>query len=201
MFIFNYETLIDPLLKHVRRFTPDFSDMRSGDKVIDICCGTGAQVIEYGRRGIVATGIDNDPQMLKTANKNKISGNTAGISFQLADATHLPFPDGYYDHASITLGLHDKHKAIRYQIIDEMKRVVKHGGALVFIDYQVPPPHIWSVLARAIEFLAGGQHYRSFKEYLATNGLEKTLQDHGLQEERRAFTTSGLLLAVKAINV
>ena len=201
MFMFNYETLVDPLLRDLRKFTPEFSGMKAGDKVIDVCCGTGAQVLEYGRRGIVATGIDISPSMLKIATRNRMRQKAVNVSFQLADATNLPFPDGYFDYASISLGLHDKEKPIRYQIISEMKRVVKQDGALILIDYQVPlPRNVWAASARAIEFLAGGSHYQGFKDYLANGGLEDILKNHGLREECRTYLKSGLLVATKAVN-
>jgi ubiquinone/menaquinone biosynthesis C-methylase UbiE len=200
VFFFNYETLIDPLFRDVRRFTPDFAGMKAGDKVIDICCGTGALALEYGRRGINAVGIDIDPNMLKTAAKNKNRDKAENITFQLADAAHLPFPDRYFDYASISLGLHDKEETVRCQIIAEMKRVVKQGGAVVLIDYQAPLPwHIWAVSARIIEFMVGAAHYRAFREYLAHGGLENILENHGLREECRASLKSGLLTAVKAV--
>ena len=201
MFIFNYETLVDPLLRDVRKYIPEFSGMRAGDKAIDVCCGTGAQVLEYGRRGIVATGIDISPSMLNIATRNIKRQKAVNVSFQLADATSLPFPDGYFDYASISLGLHDKEKPIRYQIISEMKRVIKQDGALVLIDFQVPlPRNVWGVSARAVEFLAGGLHYQGFKDYLANGGLEDILKNHGLREECRAYLKNGLLVAMKAMN-
>jgi len=199
--MFNYETLVDPLLKDIRKYTPEFSGMRAGDKAIDICCGTGAQVLEYGRRGIVATGIDISPSMLKVATRNMRRQKAVNISFQLADATNLPFPDGYFDYASISLGLHDKGKPIRYQIISEMKRVVKQDGALILIDFQVPlPRNVWAVSARAIEFLAGRSHYQGFRDYLANGGLEDILKNHSLREECRTYFKNGLLVATKAVN-
>jgi ubiquinone/menaquinone biosynthesis C-methylase UbiE len=201
MFMFNYETLVDPLLRDIRKYTPEFSGMKAGDKVIDVCCGTGAQVLEYGRRGIVATGIDISPSMLKIATRNMSRQKAVNVSFQLADATNLPFPDGYFDYASISLGLHDKEKPIRYQIISEMKRVVKQDGALILIDFQVPlPRNVWAVSARAIEFLAGGSHYQGFRDYLANGGLEDILKNHGLREECRSNLKNGLLVATKAVN-
>jgi demethylmenaquinone methyltransferase/2-methoxy-6-polyprenyl-1,4-benzoquinol methylase len=201
MFMFNYETLVDPLLRDLRKYTPEFSGMRVGDKAIDVCCGTGAQVLEYGRRGIVATGIDISPSMLKIATRNIERQKAVNVSFQLANATSLPFPNGYFDYASISLGLHDKEKPIRYQIISEMKRVIKQDGALILIDFQVPlPRNVWGVSARAIEFLAGGSHYQSFKDYLANGGLEDMLKNHGLREECRAYLKNGLLVAMKTVN-
>jgi ubiquinone/menaquinone biosynthesis C-methylase UbiE len=201
MFMFNYETLVDPLLRDLRKFTPEFSGMKAGDKVIDVCCGTGAQVLEYGRHGIVATGIDSSQSMLKIATRNRMRQKAVNVSFQLADATDLPFPDGYFDYASISSGLHDTGKPIRYQIISEMKRVVKQDGALILIDYRVPLPlNVWAASARVIEFLAGGSHYQGFKDYLANGGLEDILKNHGLREECRTYLKSGLIAATKVVN-
>ena len=100
MFIFNYETLIDPLLRDIRKFTPEFSGVNAGDRVLDVCCGTGAQVLEYGRRGIIAIGIDTSPSMLNIAARNRMRQALANVSFQLAEATNLPFPDGYFDYVT-----------------------------------------------------------------------------------------------------
>jgi len=199
--MFNYETLVDPLLRDLRKFTPEFSGMEAGDKVIDVCCGTGAQVLEYGRHGIIATGIDSSQDMLKIATRNKVRQKAVNVSFQLADATNLPFPDGYFNYATVSFGLHDKEKPIRYQIISEMKRIIKQDGALILIDFQVPVPrNAWAVFARVIEFLAGGSHYRGFKDYLANGGLEDILKNHGLREECRTYLKNGLIAATKVVN-
>ena len=199
--MFNYETLVDPLLRDLRKFTPEFSHMKAGDKVIDVCCGTGAQVLEYGRHGIIATGIDSSQDMLKIATRNRMRQKAVNVSFQLADAANLPFPDGYFDYATVSFGLHDKEKPVRYQIISEMKRIVKQDGALILVDFQVPlPRNAWAVFARVIEFLAGGSHYRGFKDYLANGGLDDILKNHALREEYRAYLKSGLIAATKVVN-
>jgi ubiquinone/menaquinone biosynthesis C-methylase UbiE len=201
MLIFNYETLIDPLLEDIRKRTPEFSGMKAGDKVLDVCCGTGSQVIEYGRRGIIAIGIDISPRMLSAAKRNGIKQKVMDISFQLANAIHLPFPDNYFDYASISLGLHDKEKPIQYQIISEMKRVVKQDGAIILIDFRVPlPKNIWAFFVKTIEFFAGRSHYKAFKDYLRNNGLQDILQNHGLTEERRITLKAGLIIIMKVPN-
>jgi ubiquinone/menaquinone biosynthesis C-methylase UbiE len=199
MFILNYETLIDPLLRDVRISTPGFSGMKAGDKVIDVCCGTGAQVFEYGRQGIIATGIDISQSMIERATRNKVLQKAENVFFQLADATALPFPDGSFDYATISLGLHDKEETVRNRIISEMKRVVKKDGAMVIVDYQIPlPVNAFAALARTIEFLAGGAHYRCFKDFYANRGIEDIIKNHGLREERRTYLLHGVLVASKA---
>jgi ubiquinone/menaquinone biosynthesis C-methylase UbiE len=196
--MFGYETLITPLWRDVRECTPEFSGMKAGDKVLDVCCGTGAQVLEYGRRGIIATGVDISPDMLNIAMSNGMKQRAVNVSFQLANAINMPFPDGYFDYASIFLGLHDKEKPIRNQIVSEMKRVVKQGGALILLDFQVPlPRNVWGVLMRVMEFFIGGSHYRGFKDYLRNGGLDGILKKHGLREECRTYLKGGLIVAAK----
>ena len=201
MFVFNYETLIDPLLEDLRKFTPEFFGMKAGDKVIDVCCGTGAQVLEYGRHNINAIGIDSSQDMLRMATRNRMKHKMMNVSFQLANAAYLPFPDDCFDYATVSFALHDKEKSIRYQIISEMKRIVKKDGALILIDFQVPlPKNVWAVFVRIIEFLAGGSHYRGFKDYLANGGLKDILNNHDLKEEYRTYLKNGLIATVKVVN-
>jgi len=201
MLLLNYETLVDPFLRDVRRITPEFSGMKAGDRVLDVCCGTGAQVLEYGRRDVIATGIDISPGMLNIAARNMMKQKAVNVSFQLADATNLPFPDRSFDYASISLGLHDKEKLTRDRILCELKRVVKQYGALIFIDFQVPMPNnVWAAFARTIEFLVGRSNYRAFKDYLRSGGLRQLLRSHGLREDSTVYLKSGLIVITKALN-
>jgi|WetSurMetagenome_2_1015567.scaffolds.fasta_scaffold150185_2 ubiquinone/menaquinone biosynthesis C-methylase UbiE len=199
MSIINYQTIVDPVFRDIRKCLPEFAGIKAGDRVVDVCCGTGAQVIEYGRQGVVATGIDSSPGMMALAASAMRKQRLANISFQLADAASLPFPDGCFDYASVTLGLHDKEKPVRDQVVSEMKRVVRRDGALVLVDFSVPlPGNFWAVFARVIEFFAGGAHYLGFKNYCATGGMPEIMKNHGLRAERTVYLKNGLMVAVKA---
>lgn len=201
MLLLNYSTLIDPLLKDARSFTLSFGGMTGEDKVLDVCCGTGEQVMKYGMNGIDAVGIDNDPGMLKVAFNNQSNRQLTNISFQLADATDLPFPNDYFDYSSISFGLHDKEKTIRDRVIHEMKRVVKHGGIFIFVDYQVPlPMNMWGLAARTVEFLVGGDHYRGFRSYVNGGGLSDILEEYHMREVQKTWLMSGLIEVIKAVN-
>jgi len=199
MSLLSYENFIDPILKDVRQIVPEFAGMKVGSDVLDVCCGTGAQVIEYGKNGILAIGIDKEQSMLNTALKNKERLNLVNTSFYLADATALPFSDNSLDYVSVSFGLHDKEKDVRNRVVAEMRRVVKQEGSLIFIDFQVPlPNNIWAMFARTIEFIAGGSHYQGFKEFINNGGLRKILQDHLLFDEKICYLKSGLVEVIKA---
>lgn len=196
-----YSMVIDPLLRDLRVYVPRFSEMKAGDRVLDVCCGTGDQALHYARRGIITAGIDLSPHMIRVAERNKRKHGLSNVSFQVGDATKLPFQDHCFDYASISLALHEKESASRDRIISEMKRVVRKEGILVFIDFQVPlPRNPYTYLAKAIEFSAGGEHHRYFTDYIEQGGLEEMLSENQLPEEKRDYLKSGLIVIIKAKN-
>lgn len=200
MFEYGYEILIDPLLKDIREITPVFSGMKPGDRVLDVCCGTGAQVIEYGRRGIYASGLDISIGMLKVAVKNQKKNGMEHLAFYKGDAACLPFEDNSFDYVSVSFGLHDKEKTIRNKVISEMKRVVKKEGSLIFTDFQVPlQGNVWALFAKSVERLVGGSHYRGFREFILTGGLQEILKVHSLRAVRRYHLKGGLVVIIKAV--
>ncbi len=103
-----YSMTIDRALAGIRTRVPEFCGMKAGDRVLDVCCGTGAQAFCYARRGIISWGIDLDSGMIEFAERRKRRLGLSSASFQRASATHLPFRDACFDHASISMGLHEK---------------------------------------------------------------------------------------------
>ncbi len=75
------------------------------------------------------------------------------------------------------------------------------GGALIIIDYQVPlPKKRLSRLVGAVEFIAGRQHYRCFKDYLVQGGLDVLLARNRLIAANRDYLAGGLFTIVKVLN-
>jgi len=198
MFIFNYSNIIDPLLRDIRIFVPDFAGMKKGDKVLDVCCGTGDQVFYYAEKGIIASGVDSDPNMIKLAKKDRRRKRFIDVFFQIADAKNLPFENNCFDYASISFGLHEKGRGDRDKIISEMKRVVKEDGSLVFIDFQVPlPNNIYSYFVQAIEYLAGKSHFKHFQDYIKQGGLDEILKNNQLVKEKKVLFKSQNVAIIK----
>ena len=95
MFFLNYSNLIDPLLQGIRVYVPDFSGMKRNARVLDVCCGTGDQVFYYNRKGILAIGIDKNPNMIKIAKRKKRKLGLTNASFSVSNAEELPFKDDF----------------------------------------------------------------------------------------------------------
>ncbi len=198
MWPFNYSNVIDPLLKNIRVRIVKFAGIKTGDKVLDVCCATGDQVFHYARAGAIATGIDSNPRMIEIALKSQKRYGLSSASFQIADATNLPFEDSMFDMASISLGLHEVEREVRDKVISEMKRVVKKDGSLIFADFKVPlPSRRSSFLIRTVEYLAGNKHYENFRSYLQEGGLPSLLQRNKLKEEKIDNFRDSFLMVIK----
>ena len=196
-----YSMTIDRALAGIRARIPEFSGMKPGDRGLDVCCGTGAQSFCYASRGIISWGIDLDPGMIEFAENRRTRLGLDSTFFQRASAMNLPFRDAFFDHASISMGLHEKEGASRDGIISEMRRVVKKDGALAIVDYRVPyPQDVYSRAVRLLEKMAGRDHFRCFREFLQDGGLDSLLIRHHLHEEKREYLRITPLAMVKVRN-
>jgi len=94
--------------------------------------GTGRIAIPLAQRGYHVTGVDIAEGMLAILQRRVAQSRlTAKISFQQADATDLPFPDGTFDMGiavHLFYFIHDWKRAA-----DEMLRVVRNRGAVVLM--------------------------------------------------------------------
>jgi ubiquinone/menaquinone biosynthesis C-methylase UbiE len=196
--LFNYSTIVDPILRDVRTCVVELSGVKAGDWVLDVACGSGDQVFHYAQKGAIVTGVDENPNMIELAEKNWERFRFNQATFDIAGATDLPFPDGYFDIVSISLALHEMERDERNKAISEMKRVVKKKGTLMFIDFQVPlPKNSIGYFIRAIEFIAGRENHKCFRDYLAQGGLKGILEKAGLKLEREVLLKSGNIQVIK----
>lgn len=199
MLLFNYSTVIDPLLKEVRTCVVELSGVKAGDRVLDVGCGTGDQVFHYIQKGAVATGVDRNPNMIELAEKNEEKRGFSRATFRVAGAMNLPFPNDSFDIVSISLALHEMERDERTIAVSEMKRVVKKKGVLMFIDFAVPlPGNFIAYLIKTVEFIAGKDNQRCFRDYLAQDGLRGILEEAGLVPEKDAILMSGNLTVIKS---
>jgi ubiquinone/menaquinone biosynthesis C-methylase UbiE len=189
------------LLKQERAYIPRFSGMKKGDRVLDVCCGTGDQVFHYGKIGAVAAGIDFNPKMIEAGEERKEKEKHNDVFFVLTDARNLPFEDNFFDFASASLALHEMDRKSREEAFLEMKRVVKKNGKLVLLDFSVPlPKRFSSFLINSLEKFAGRKNFNNFKDYLSEGGLNSMFKKYGPKEEKMAFLKRGLFTIIQAKN-
>jgi ubiquinone/menaquinone biosynthesis C-methylase UbiE len=107
------------------------ADLQPGERVLDVCCGTGVIARLAAERvgaGGSVTAIDIAPDMIDVA-RNLPSPAEPPIEWHVGDATALPFPDDSYDVVLCQMGLMFLEN--RGAALAEMRRVLKPGGRLV----------------------------------------------------------------------
>lgn len=198
--IFNIYSIVDLVLAKVRKEVVRIANVKKGEKILDVCSGTGDQLFYFQRENkIIGEGIDINPLMIKRARRKKEKLAANDISFQLANAKNLPFDKETFDLVIISLALHEMDKEERKKVISEMKRVVKKGGKLIFLDYSFPPPHnLLAFSANLIERSAGKENYSHFQSYLKEGGIEPLLKKNNLLIEKKEKVFFQLLTLIRA---
>jgi demethylmenaquinone methyltransferase / 2-methoxy-6-polyprenyl-1,4-benzoquinol methylase len=102
-----------------------------GDRVLDVCCGTGDLALADLNAGGRVTGLDFSERMLERAR-----GKSSEIEWVQGDALELPFADGSFDGATVGFGvrnLDDLEAGLR-----ELRRVLRSGGRLGILEITRP---------------------------------------------------------------
>ncbi len=197
-----YDPLLSPFVRPIRIRIIALIKHYGYRSILDVCCGTGDQLKLLKQHGIDGQGIDLSEAMLEVAGQGE---HKADCSYQ--DATRIQHEESQFDLTMTTFALHEKNHDAARKIVEEMLRVTSEGGNVLIVDYELSEKT--SMLSRKliylIEWIAGGEHYRNFKDYIALGGLPGLLSGIPLQEVKRYyFGQHGIVLLLlrkgKSIN-
>lgn len=163
------------ILSHPRR---QIVHLLKGQRVLDVCCGTGNLTAMLAAAGCQAVGVDRSPTMLSQAQRKGIAAE-----FKQMDATQLPFHHEF-DAAVISIALHEMNAQVRDLVWESMRGAVRPGGRLIALDFAVPQHN--SLLARLFGWLIEQDergtlsydpgHYQNFKDFMRKGGLLAWIQ-------------------------
>jgi ubiquinone/menaquinone biosynthesis C-methylase UbiE len=193
-----YDYVVSPLnfsLNKARKIlTPPARDM----KVLDVGCGTGADLELYHQAGCDVAGVDISPAMLNVARRK--FGDAADL--RLCDAAQLPFQDGSFDLILSTYTLHEMPQSKRPAVIREMLRVLNDNGRILITEF-APGPYSFPVgwIHRAsiliFENIAGREHLNNGLEFLKSGGVPELIQPFDLEIKKKIMVggrTTGFYL-------
>jgi demethylmenaquinone methyltransferase / 2-methoxy-6-polyprenyl-1,4-benzoquinol methylase len=127
-----------------RRATVRAANLKTSSRVLDLCAGTGDLSLALARQGRPAevVGTDFVPEMLAVAEQKAhgFEGRTK-VSFSVADAQDLPFPDSSFDVATVAFGV--RNLPDRAANFAEVIRVLKPGGRYVILEFSRPSFAPW----------------------------------------------------------
>jgi SAM-dependent methyltransferase len=131
------------------------------ERVLDIATGGGhaALAMAAGAREVVAS--DFTQAMLDAARAHLESLGVANVSFQLADAEALPFPDAGFDLVTTRVAPHHFPNPDRY--VREVARVLRPGGRFLLDDNVAPEDQELDEFLNRLEKWRDPGHVRSHR--------------------------------------
>jgi SAM-dependent methyltransferase len=115
------------------------ADLRSGHRILDVGCGTGALTVLAKRLfpQIEVFGLDPDAKALaRAARKARRAG--ANIRFDRGFADALDYPDASFDRVFSSFMFHHLERHEKERMLGEIRRVLRPGGTLHLLDFGGP---------------------------------------------------------------
>lgn len=187
-----YDRLFENMNKGLRMAGLRMFRPSKGMNILDVGCGTGTHLEIYKRYECNLYGIDLSPSMLEVAQARL--GETARL--ELGNATDMPYEDNKFDLIMSMLSLHEMMQKTRSSVLGEMKRVLKVDGRILLIDFH-PGPYqpiqgwISKVIIFFSELAAGREHFRNYRQFIATKGLATLMAQISLEIEKQRILAGG----------
>ena len=133
--------LYDPLtrllgLRSAHRQLIDDADVRPGQRVLEIGCGTGnlTLLVKRLQPQTEVVGIDPDPKALARARRKAGRGQLA-VRFDQGFAGTLPYPDASFERVLSAFMFHHLDADEKRRGFREVFRVLRPGGSLHLVDF------------------------------------------------------------------
>ena len=133
--------LYDPLVtllggNRSRQELIEQANITSGQRILDIGCGTGSFAVLLKRQcaDVEVIGLDPDPKALRRA---KTKSERAGVSvrFDQGFADELRYESKSFDRVFSSLMFHHLDKQTQQKTLSEVLRILKPGGSFHLLDF------------------------------------------------------------------
>lgn len=136
----------------LRETTVDLAQVKPGDCILEVGCGTGSLTLAAKRRAGPAGkafGIDIIPVMIDLS-RRKAAQAGEEITFQPGSVDDIPFPDNQFDAVMGSFMIFHMSEDTRRKGIAEIHRVLKPGGRLLVLDLALPAQRVQRAIAKRL---------------------------------------------------
>ncbi|MBW1677617.1 MAG: class I SAM-dependent methyltransferase [Deltaproteobacteria bacterium] len=172
-----------------------FATLTAGDRILDLCCGTGTLTAVIARQRFTRRliGVDISESIIEIA---RIKAHHIPATFLRASADNLPFNSSQFDNCFISFGLHHMSKYERQKTLAEIHRTLAPKGAIYIIDYNLPKKGLRRLAA--ITFTKLDKSKEAYK-MLKNGNLIREIKQAGFEIEKRDLTCQGIIQLLKLV--
>jgi SAM-dependent methyltransferase len=173
-----YDTIIAPNQDNLFRQIKNLIEPQSS--IIDVGCGTGRLAFRLSSKSKSVLGIDLSKRNIDRARLSLFRRPSYKISFQHRNLSDIINVDhAHFDYAILTFVIHEVDEKERINLLTEMSQV---ADKIIIGDYLVPKSAGFAGrLTEVIECIAGAEHYRNYKSYMADGGIYHLADKAGLK--------------------
>ena len=142
-----YDLIFGPTLHPGRLQAIERMKIQPGERVLEVGVGTGINLSIYPREAAV-TGIDFSSSMLEKARERAARKNAAPVRLLQMDAADLRFADDSFDIVYAPYLISVVPDPVK--VAQEMRRVCRPGGRIIFLNHFLSPNPILSRVERLI---------------------------------------------------
>jgi SAM-dependent methyltransferase len=169
-----YDTTENPLVFLDRKHTIGWLAPRSGERILDVGCGTGVHLAAIHDSGAYPFGLDFSHGMLSRA-----ALRVPGVPVFAADL-HAPFPLKPDSFDGVLCALVSEHLRSMHDFCEEVKRVLRPGGRF---DFSAFHPAMAEAGTEA-NFKVGDVEYRLGAELHTLGDYRSAMERTGFQVRR-----------------
>jgi len=124
-------------------------ELESGERLLDVACGTGNLTIPAARAGADVTGVDIAPNLVAQA-RARAAAESLTIALDVGDAEQLPYETGQFDTTVTMFGAMFAGRPER--AASELLRVTRSGGRIVMANW-TPGSFIGQMLKATVAYV------------------------------------------------
>ncbi len=179
-----YYDLGEPVRRGTRHKAVALSGWQPGDRVLDVCTGTGELALAFARRGAQVVGVDIATRALECAAAKAVDPQPTWLEM---DATKLHFEDGAFDISTIGFALHHMLEPTQRRVLAEMVRVTRRK--VVIVEPHTPAnPRLQPIWATVHSWFDESEYHQEW----ARQDFAGTCRAVGLEVDKVQLATFGI---------